>query len=226
MALRTLAVTEENPDYALQKLVFAYAKASERAVYEAVFALDSLCANIVATTSEALIGQMRLAWWRDVIVKDPAQRPAGHPLIASINALPDHIRSDALAELVNMWEAFLLADDRQAYVQQFCEGRGEAIMIALGIAAHEEQAKAALTLYCKWHIMRRTPLFSDNDQHDTLSRIVYDECKSRPVAAKKMPKPLKVFVRLITHDVTKNLENKPFFRPANAMRIIFYGLTS
>lgn len=226
MALRTLAVSEENPDYALQKLVFAYAKASERAVYEAVFALDSLCANIVATTSEALIGQMRLAWWRDVIIKDPVQRPAGHPLIATINALPDHIGNDALAELVNMWEAFLLADNRQAYLQQFCEGRAAALMAALGIFNHEEQAKAALTLYCKWHIIRRTPLFSDNGQQDTLSHILYDECKSRPGAAKQMPKPLKVFVRLITHDVTKNPDNKPLFRPANAMRIIFYGLTS
>lgn len=219
-------MTEENPDYALQKLVFAYAKANERTIYEAVFALDSLCANIVATTSEALIGQMRLAWWRDVINKSPAQRPAGHPLIASINALPDHIDNDKLAELVNMWEAFLLADNRQAYLQQFAQGRAEALVAALGISAHKEQAKAALTLYCKWHVIRRTPLFSENGQQDRLWGMLHDECKACAAMAKALPKPIKVFARLIVGDVTKNRDNKPLFRPANAMRIIFYGLTS
>jgi phytoene synthase len=226
MALRRIAVTEENPDYALQKLVFAYAKPSERVVYEAVFALDSLCANIVATTSEALIGQMRLAWWRDVISKSTAERPAGHPLIAIINALPDHISSDALAELVNIWEAFLLAEDRKAYLQQFCKGRAEALMNILGIPTHEEQAKAALTLYCKWNVMRRTRLFSENNQYDSLWANLHDECKAGSAMPKTLPKPLKVFVALIIGDVTKNPENKPLFRPATAMRIIFYGLTS
>lgn len=219
-----MSVSEENPDYPLQKLVFAYAKANQRAVYEAVFALDSLCANIVATTSETLIGQMRLAWWRDVMIKNASERPLGHPLIARINALPDEIEADALAELINIWEVFLLSEDRAAYLSQFYEQRAKALVNGLAIPTSKMQAQAALQLYCRWYILRRMAVFSENNQQHKLWATLHDECTSFPAMSRNLPKPLKILAALIIHDVTKNIENKPLFRPATAMRIIFYGL--
>ena len=48
-----------------KKLAFAYLPARHRAAVEALFAIDAAMGDVVRTTSEPMVGQIRLAWWRE-----------------------------------------------------------------------------------------------------------------------------------------------------------------
>lgn len=48
-----------------KKLAFAYLPARHRAAIEALFAIDGAMGEVVRTTSEPMVGQIRLAWWRE-----------------------------------------------------------------------------------------------------------------------------------------------------------------
>lgn len=67
-------------------------------------------------TSEPMLGQMRLAWWRDALAKPVAERPRGDVVLDGIG---EHWggRENALSEMVDGWEVLLSAERM---------GRGEA----------------------------------------------------------------------------------------------------
>ena len=91
-----------------QRLALAYAPKSSRAAFLAVLALDGRLAGIVRASRESLLGQLRLAWWRDQLAKPAGDRAEGEPLLALIG---EHFSgTEALAELASGWEG-LLGDD-------------------------------------------------------------------------------------------------------------------
>ncbi|MCA0904735.1 hypothetical protein [Qipengyuania aquimaris] len=107
-----------------------------------MFELDRRLAGVVATSSETVIGQMRLAWWRDLLAKPEGERPLGEPLVTSISDAWGE-QAAALTELVDGWEALLVAEalDPEA-LDQFCKGRASAWSAAvrgLGFAEAEQQ---------------------------------------------------------------------------------------
>lgn len=79
-----------------------------RVAVAAVFALDEQLGAIVASTTQPLIGQLRLTWWYDQLCALPAV-PGGQPLLAALalafaqSGLP----GTELARLVEGWEALL-----------------------------------------------------------------------------------------------------------------------
>ena len=58
-----------------------------------------------AQAREPLLGQVRLAWWRDRLGQDPADWPAGEPLLAALRGWQPQFA--ALAALVDGWELLL-----------------------------------------------------------------------------------------------------------------------
>ena len=52
-----------------------------------------------------MLGQLRLAWWRDRLNDDPAKWPKGEPLLGRLGSWGE--RSRALVPLVDGWEALL-----------------------------------------------------------------------------------------------------------------------
>jgi phytoene synthase len=220
---------DNNPDYPLQKLVFAYAKAKERVPFEVIFGLDSQCAKVAASTREMLIGQMRLAWWRDVIAKDPANRPKGHPYISLLNQLPGNDQPGYLDDLVNCWEAFLVSDRSVADIDELVTSRAKAFCNFLSGYAHigdMEMLSMTLKTYAQWQILRRTALIEDEVKRNMLlqdSREKILELMSKRL--RNIPKPVKIFAKLINNDLALKNINKPLLRPSTALRIIYYGLT-
>ncbi|WP_438725835.1 hypothetical protein ACR9YC_07350 [Parasphingorhabdus sp. DH2-15] len=220
---------DNNPDYPLQKLVFAYAKAKERVPFEVIFGLDSQCAKIILSTSEMLIGQMRLAWWRDVIAKSSANRPKGHPYIGLLNQLPDNDQANHLIDLVNCWEAFLVSDRFTADIDELVTSRAKIFCNFLSCYVHigdMEMLNMTLKTYAQWQILRRTALIEDEAERNMLlldSRRKVSEVMSKRL--KNIPKPVKIFAKLINNDLALKNINKPLLRPSTALRIIYYGLT-
>ena len=89
-------------------LVLAYGASALRGPLEVVLRLDRRMGRLVSEVSEPALGQIRLAWWREEILRE---RPEGSP------APPDPLLVDILehwpgdrqplVELINGWEQLL-----------------------------------------------------------------------------------------------------------------------
>lgn len=90
-------------------LALAWTPPKVRAALSIAFQLDRRLARIVTRTNEPMLGQMRLAWWRDVLGKPASERPQGDVVL---DAIGKHWtgREAALIALVDGWEVLLTAD--------------------------------------------------------------------------------------------------------------------
>ena len=127
-------------------LAVQYAPATVRAALLAVHALDLEMAKVVATTTEPMIGQIRLAWWRERLEGlDRGEVPA-QPVLQALaaEALPRGVGGADLASFEDAWLA-LAADDLDRHV----EARGQ----ALGVVSARllgGDAAAAVNLATAW----------------------------------------------------------------------------
>jgi phytoene synthase len=83
-----------------------------RAAIAALWALAERLAKLLLDAREPLIGQIKLAWWRDMmamLASDPAALPKGEPLLAELQA--SWAGQGGLDTLVDAAEAMLLAQD-------------------------------------------------------------------------------------------------------------------
>ena len=218
------ALTELEP---LQRLVVAYAKSDGRDRYALLFALDARYAEIVRSTTEILIGQMRLTWWRDVLSKPAADRPAGEPLIERINRLEQ--RGENLAPLLTLlegWEVMLDDfpwEDRQ--FEAYADARGRGIFgfgLASGTALEAGQAELGKA-WALWDFARHC---SDPD----MRRSAFDRCceivRSGPNPDfDRSGRPLSILCKLMLRDVRNGQLTADLYRPASAARIIWHGIT-
>lgn len=90
----------------VRRLALNFAPRECRQGLHALWALDEALGQIVRTTTEPMIGQMRLTWWHDRLSGlDQGERAAEPVLVALAAALPSCGR--ALAAMVEAWEALL-----------------------------------------------------------------------------------------------------------------------
>ncbi|MCU0891974.1 MAG: squalene/phytoene synthase family protein [Sandarakinorhabdus sp.] len=89
-------------------LACLYAAAPARPGLVALFALDAELAHVVATTTEPLLGEIRLAWWRDRLIELDTQPAPAQPLLQALQArvLP-RLSGAELATLEDGWLARL-----------------------------------------------------------------------------------------------------------------------
>ena len=107
-------------------VALAYAPRDHRPIFEALLALDRNLGRAVAGASEPIVGQLRLAWWRDALAAQHDAVPAGNPLLDQLVATFGFERA-RLTKLVDGWEALLLADPVDAVATRaFAEGRAAA----------------------------------------------------------------------------------------------------
>lgn len=113
-------------------LALAYTRAPQRDMLRIFLELDARLARLVAGTSEPMLGQMRLAWWRETLAKPAEGRPRGDTLL---DAIGEHWRGSeaALVELVNGWERLLAEPplgEEDALL--FTKGREAALLAVYG----------------------------------------------------------------------------------------------
>ena len=88
-----------------------------------MLALDARVAGVVRGAREPILGQMRLAWWRDRLNEAPGGSPRGEPLLAALEPWDGH--RQALVALVDGWEVLLGEAPLSAEaLAGFAEGRG------------------------------------------------------------------------------------------------------
>lgn len=114
------------PDLRDPRVIVAVPRGS-RAALAALWALAERLTKLLREAREPLIGQIKLAWWRDMmalIANDPAALPKGEPLLAELHAA--WAGQGGLEALVDAAEAMLLAED-EAGRQQAAVDFGEAL---------------------------------------------------------------------------------------------------
>ena len=112
-----------------------------RDVWLAALALDGRIGRMVLGASEPMLGQIRLAWWRDQLGQPASERPQGDPLLDLIGSAWNGHEISLIA-LVDGWEAMLGEGPvPEADLSRFIDGRAA---LARGLAARlGEEASAA-----------------------------------------------------------------------------------
>jgi len=104
----------------------------------ALHALDIELARVIATTTEPMIGEIRLAWWREALLKlDSGQVPA-QPLLTAIAAhvLPRGVSGRSLERLEDGFHLNLMGGEGAMV-------RGAALFTALATVLETDPASAA-----------------------------------------------------------------------------------
>ena len=163
----------------VQRLALSYAPRRARGDVLALMLLDNRLAAILRAQGEVMISQIKLAWWRDRLGDDPANWPAGEPLLELLRA--GQVAPRAYLPMVDGWERLLDEELTASGVREFAEGRAAAwsalaeayqapaaapsaaqaareisyLDLALHLGKAEEmRAARQLALACKWHCPR------------------------------------------------------------------------
>ncbi len=119
---------DRRTDKPWETLALTTALAEDRELLAVLLEFDRRLHRIVEGSSEPILGQISLAWWRDVIKADAP--PKGEPLIGRIQALRENTGwpfDAAMLAMIDGWEARLsVPDDRNA----FADGRGAGLFRA------------------------------------------------------------------------------------------------
>ena len=128
-------------------LATLYAPAAVRPALFALHALDLELAAVVATTTEAMLGEIRLAWWREALARLDTAPPPAQPVLAALaeQVLPLGVRGRALEPLEDAFLS-LLIDERLAgrALDDYLDRRGGTLFAAcatvLGVAQPSARA--------------------------------------------------------------------------------------
>jgi phytoene synthase len=151
------------------RLALAYTKPVLRDALRIFLEFDGRLARLVSGTSEPMLGQMRLAWWRDTLGMTISERPGGDEVLDEIGR---HWRGaePSLVALVDGWENMLVAPPltREAALA-FAEGRARGLA---GLAnlheGHEPEADSIADAGRVWAIADAVSHVSKGEERDTL----------------------------------------------------------
>lgn len=155
---------EEDPLPPEAALAIAWSGANLRAALTTALQLDRRLARIVARTTEPMLGQMRLAWWREMLGKPASERPRGDAVLDAIGAHWQG-REGALVAMVDGWEVLVTAtalgrEEAEAFGTQ----RG-AFFAALGASGDAPRLAAAGT---RWAMADAAAMVSQPQERTAL----------------------------------------------------------
>ena len=92
-----------------QRIALGFAQLAVRANLTLLWDYDAMLGQIVATTTEPMIGQMRLTWWHDAVVGLDEGKVSGEPMLARLYDLTrtGDVNGKMLASLIEGWEGLL-----------------------------------------------------------------------------------------------------------------------
>lgn len=168
------------------ELALAWSPPPVRAAMSAALHLDRRLARIVARTTEPMLGQMRLAWWRDALGTAVGERPRGDAVLDAVGA---HWagRDAALIAMVDAWEVLVTAETLGSKeIAAFGEQRG-AFFGALMPESTGAEAKRVAAAASRWALADAATAVSDAGE------------RARLIAAglalsgggRRLPKPLR-----------------------------------
>jgi 15-cis-phytoene synthase len=92
-----------------ERMAIGYAPRALRPAWSGLLALDRRLADAARDGREAIMIQLRLAWWRDRLAEPADKRPRGEPLLMLLAAWDSE--REALGALVDGWESQVVGED-------------------------------------------------------------------------------------------------------------------
>ncbi|MEM1195086.1 MAG: squalene/phytoene synthase family protein [Pseudomonadota bacterium] len=179
MAINTLAdITDE------ARLALAYTPPIMRNALRIFLEFDARLARIVSATNEPMLGQVRLAWWRDTLGMDVSERPTGDAVLDAVGE--EWVgREDALIALVDGWEQMLSEPPlsrkaASAYADGRAVGLASLAALAGGGAAIRDSLEAAGRL---WALADAASHVAPGEERDTLISIAREAPRPRCLPA-------------------------------------------
>lgn len=165
----------------------------------AIWAFDERLAQVARTTSEPMIGQMRLAWWGEVIADMAAKRGQGEPVVDRMREV-GAMDAPGLPAIIDGWEAVVLDSEMDSKsLLDYAAGRGEGLFRALAgtgdIPPFLEQAGRAWAL---WDLAGHVGDAALADAAIAMGRDMV------PTGVQKWPrtwKPMRIALALARHDL-------------------------
>lgn len=146
------------------RVALGYCAPVQREQLVLAFALDQRLGQLVARTTEPMLGQMRLAWWREALRQAPEQRPKGDAVLDGISQLWE-ASCDPLIDLVDGWEHLLGEEPLDHAAAMACgEARAGAMLAATGLGLDEPGACAARAAALIWALADLAAKVSDSDE--------------------------------------------------------------
>lgn len=136
----------KNAALAERDLALHYAPAAARVGLAALFALDARLGAIVRTTTDVMVGQLRLTWWFEALERLDDAPPPAEPILTALAAhvLPAGVSGAALAGMVAGWEALLDGERlEETALATFGRERGARLFAAAAAVLGRDDARVA-----------------------------------------------------------------------------------
>lgn len=123
------------------RIALSYTAAPLRPRLAAALLLDQRIGRLVGQSSEPMLGQMKIAWWRDMLGKPVADRPRGDMVLDALGQQWGG-QETVLVALVNGWEQLLVEPPlTKSAALAFAEGRA-GVFVALAPVVSDAIARA------------------------------------------------------------------------------------
>jgi 15-cis-phytoene synthase len=178
---------------ALRPLVLAYAPSNARADLSAVLDLDEALGRIVASTTEPIIGQMRLTWWRERLSALGREPVPAEPVLGALNETVARgvMRGEALVAMVEGWEVLLEPMPlNEVGLRNFAEHRGNGLF---AVAANICGGSVERQLGAGWALIDFAMHCSDHGTAVKAIQIARDCFKESTISG---PKPLRILAHM------------------------------
>lgn len=179
---------------AVARLALVYAPASARQQTLALLALDARLANLIRRSSEPMLAQLRLAWWREAISGDPAQWPNGEPILATLRSWGE--LAGTASALVDAWEALTAPSPLGiGAIEAFAAARGEAAAALADTLGRSQDREAAQELGKIWALEDLSMRLGRDDER-LAAGVAAEAMPSRLPRVSRPLRPLRVLAGL------------------------------
>lgn len=176
-----------------------------------LWAYDARLADVVRTTREPMVGQMRLTWWHEVLRDDTGVKGKGDPLVDALRAQPEIMAArDGMLAMIDGWEVLLdpLPLDESA-LRSYATGRGGGLFRALDPDADVE----AGALWALWDL-------SGHIGDDTTAARAIEVAQSYLPVRLSGGKALRLATMLARHDVARGQAGPAELTPRLYARLV------
>jgi phytoene synthase len=211
----------------LPRLLVAHAGA-RLARHRLIWAYDARLADIVRTTSEPMIGQMRLTWWHDVLTDEAGTKGRGDPLVGALRTEGlAGAGQDGLLAMIDGWEALLDPAPEDAALRLFGEGRGGGLFRALaggsgGRGDVPDWLNAAGTVWALWDLAGHVSQAGTAERAMRIAQATLADVPAR--GWRPEWKPMRIAFGLARHDALAGRRPLPSLTPGLYGRLIRIAL--
>lgn len=160
-----------------------------------LLALDARLAGIVRAAREPIMGQLRLAWWRDMFARPVGDWPAGEPLLGLLRVWSGE--TSALGALVDGWEEMLAEPPLEAAAfDHLAVARAGAFAALARMTGHARAEGPVRDLAYGWALADLALKVSDPAERGSLTAMASDSATVSPRQVGRMPRALRSLVVL------------------------------